>query len=242
MKCPNFLHARRVVLILCATLFAFAGASAKPPKIRDLADMIAANPILTKFALMVQASDMGTFLSSRGPFTVFAPTDSAFSRLPPGVLDALLQPQNKERLQDIVLFHIVNGKRITSKDLLLLKTVVPCQGPPLAVRTSRTGTQFVMKSKITHSEIKCANGLINEIDTMLMPPETALPPLAGPPPPSPAPATNAAPVNVPAVTNTPPDSTMAPPADMNAVPAAPQPPANAAPIDTNSIPVAPIAH
>jgi uncharacterized surface protein with fasciclin (FAS1) repeats len=242
MKCPNLLHASRVVLILCVTLLTIAIASAKPAKIKDIADTVAANPILTKFSEMIQASDLGTFLSSRGPFTVFAPTDSAFSRLPPGVFDALLQPQNKERLQDIVLFHVVNGKRITSKDLLLLKTITPCQGPPLAVRTSHSGTQFVMKAKITHSEIKAANGLINEIDGVLMPPETSLPPLAAPP--APAPATNAAPVNAPAVTNAPStsDANMAPPAETNAAPAAVAPPTNAAPIDTNSVPVAPIAH
>jgi uncharacterized surface protein with fasciclin (FAS1) repeats len=188
-----------------------AEVDAKPPKVRDLADTVAANPIMTKFAAMIQASDLGTFLSSRGPFTVFVPTDSAFSRLSPEQFDALLRPENKVRLQDIILFHVVNGKRLTAKDLLLLKSTLSCQGAPLNFKTTRLGTQLVMKAKIVHSDIHCQNGLINEIDTMLMPPEASLPPLAAPPLPiavTPVSATNAAPDN-PATTNIAPADTNA---------------------------------
>ena len=162
-----------------------APALGKPPKIRDLADTVAANPILTKFAAMVQASDLGTFLSSRGPFTLFAPTDSAFAKLPPGMLDALLQPENKERLQDILLFHVVNGKRLTAKDLLPLKMRAFLRGQPPHLQDNATRARsLVLKAKIIHADIRCQNGIINEIDTVLMPPETALPPIA--PPPAPA--------------------------------------------------------
>ena len=84
---------------------------------------------------------------------------------------------------------MVNGKRLTARDLLPLKEVLSCLGNPLTVRTSKSGTQFVMKAKITHADIKCANGNICQIDTLLMPPESALPPIAAPP--GPAPATNA---------------------------------------------------
>jgi uncharacterized surface protein with fasciclin (FAS1) repeats len=201
-----------------------APAEAKPAKMRDLADTVAANPILTKFAAMVQASDLGTFLSSRGPFTLFAPTDSAFSKLPPGMLDTLLRPENKVRLQDILLFHVVNGKRLTAKDLLPLKSVLSCEGDPLPIRTSHSGTQFVMKAKIVSADIRCQNGILNEIDTVLMPPEASLPPIAAPPPPPPpAPATNAPPVNPSAATN-------AASADTND-----------APTDTHAPPIIPVA-
>ena len=193
-----------------------AQAEAKSAKMRDLADTVSANPILTKFAAMVQASDLGTFLSSRGPFTVFVPTDSAFAKLPPGMLDTLLRPENKVRLQDILLFHVVNGKRLTAKDLFPLKTVLSCQGTPLALKTTRTGAQLVLKAKIVHADIKCQNGIINEIDTVLMPPEASLPPIAAPPLPAPppAPATNAPPANPSATTN-------AAPAETNAAPVIP---------------------
>ncbi len=190
-----------------------ASATAKPAKLRDIADTVSANPILTNFAAMVQASDLGTFLSSRGPFTLFVPTDSAFAKLPPGALATLLRPENKVRLQDILLFHVVNDKRLTAKDLLPLKTVLSCQGTPLIFKTTRTGAQFVLKAKIVHADIRCQNGIINEIDTVLMPPETALPALATPPPPPPAPVliTNAAPAT----------STNAASAETNAAPVIP---------------------
>jgi hypothetical protein len=178
---------------------------------------------------MVRASDLGTFLSSRGPFTVFVPTDAAFAKLPPGMLDTLLRPENKVRLQDILLFHVVNGKRLTSKDLLLLKTVLSCQGTPLPIKTSHSGTQWVMKAKIVHADIRCQNGVINEIDTVLMPPETALPPIALPPPP-PVPMTNAPPTITNAAPINPVNDTNAPSSDTNAAPA-----------DTNAAPVVPVA-
>jgi len=217
----------RAVLLLIALSLALACAptQAKPVKIRDIADTINTNPILTQYAKMIQASGLGTFLSSRGPFTVFVPTDSAFSKLPPGTLDTLLLPGNQVRLQDILLFHVVNGKRLTAKDLLLLKTVNSCEGDPpapLLLKTSRMGTQYVMRAKIVHADIKCQNGIIHEIDTVLMPLETSLPPLAAPPVP--------APVETPATTNVPPAN---PAADTNA----PSADTNAAPV----VPVAPVA-
>ncbi len=214
--------------LLPALLLGFLGtpAGAKSAKMRDLADTVAANPILTKFAAMLQASpDLYTFLSSRGPFTLFVPTDSAFSKLPPGTLDSLLRPENKVRLEDILLFHIVNGKRLTAKDLLPLKSVLSCLGDPpapLTIRTSRTGTQFVMKAKIVSSDIRCQNGVLNEIDTVLMPPEASLPPIAPPPPPAPpAPATNAPPAQPAPATNAPSAQTNAAPIGTNAPPATP---------------------
>jgi uncharacterized surface protein with fasciclin (FAS1) repeats len=222
-------------LLLSALLLGFLttaadAKTAKTNKMRDLADTVAANRIMTQFAAMIQASDLGTFLSSRGPFTLFVPTDSAFSKLPPGTLETLLRPENKVRLQDILLFHVVNSKRLTAKDLLPLKTVLSCQGTLLPLRTSHSGTQYVMKAKIVHADIKCANGIINEIDTVLMPPESALPPLVAPLPAPPT--TNAPAASGPATSSVPPDANAAS-ADASAPPAA----TNAGPV----IPVAPIA-
>ena len=212
-------NAATLLLTTLLLVFISTQTEAKPAKLRDLADSVDANPILTQFARLVQASDLGTFLSSRGPFTLFVPTDAAFSKLPPGTIDALLRPENKERLQDIVLFHVVSLKKLTVKDLAPLKTVLSCEGnpaTPLALKVSHTGTQLVMKAKIVHGDIKCQNGIMHEIDTVLMPPETTMPPLATAPPPPSAPDTNAP----------------------SATPAADT---NAPVIDTNNIPVAPIA-
>jgi uncharacterized surface protein with fasciclin (FAS1) repeats len=207
---------------------------AKPAKILDMADAVAANRILTKLSAVLQASDMATFLSSKGPFTLFAPTDSAFSKLPPGTLGELLRPENKERLQHILLFHVVSGKKPTAKDMLTIPSLMSCEGSPLSLKTTKSGAQFVLKAKIIHADIKCENGIIHEIDTVLMPPESSLPPLAPPPAPAPPPPTNA-PAN--------------PSADTNTIPVAPPAPSdtstsmgtNAASATTNAAPVAPAA-
>ena len=203
-------------VLLFALLLTVADAKPpKGPKMRDLADAVAANVITTKFSQMLQAApDLMTLLSSRGPFTLFVPTDSAFSKLPPGTLATLLQPENKVRLEDILLFHVVNGKRLTAKDMVPLKEVLSCLGTTLPLRTTKSGTQYVMKAKITHADIKCANGNICQIDALLMPPESALPAIAAPAPPAPP-------------TTTPTAETNAPPPDTNSA--------------ATVIPVAPIA-
>jgi uncharacterized surface protein with fasciclin (FAS1) repeats len=209
MKGLSFPRFAAAPAFLLAFLFLAAShAWAKPPKIRDIDDTIAANPILTKFAAVIQASDLGTFLSSRGPFTIFVPTDAAFAKLPPGALETLLRPENQVRLQDILLFHVVNGKKLSAKDLLPLKSVLSCQGTLLTIKTTHSGTQLVQKAKIVHADIHCQNGNIHEIDTVLMPPESALPPIAAPPPPPPppAPTTNAAPDQPPTDTNSAPET------------------------------------
>jgi uncharacterized surface protein with fasciclin (FAS1) repeats len=214
--------------------FSFFHAEAKAPKMMDLADTVAANKIMTKFAAVIQSSDLVTFLSSKGPFTLFVPTDAAFARMPPATLDALLRPENKERLQHILLFHLVNGKRLYAKDLLAQTTLLSCEGNPLTIKTSKSGTQYVMKARITHADIRCQNGVIHEIDTVLMPPAASLPPLAPPPPPAPP----APPVDP----NAPAGAT---PTDTNAAPITPvisgSPSAAAAPIATNALPAAPVA-
>jgi uncharacterized surface protein with fasciclin (FAS1) repeats len=185
-------------MALAALLLMMNAAMAKPAKMRDITDTIYANPILTNFTKLLQGSpDIYTFLSSRGPFTVFVPTDSAFAKLPPGELEALLRPENHERLQHILLFHIIEGKRLAVKDLLPLRAMFSCEGNPLTFKLTHTGAHLVMKAKVLHADIHCANGNINEIDTVLMPPEGALPPMKLTPdaaPPATAPAVTPVPV------------------------------------------------
>jgi len=213
-----------VLLVIVSGLFGVC-IEAKPAKQLDLVDTVSANRILTRFTAMIQASDMATFMSSRGPFTLFVPTDAAFDRLTPDQFAELLQPQNKVRLQDILLFHLVFGKRLFAKDLLTVHDLLSCEGNPLVIRKSRSGTQMVLKAKIVHADIKCLNGVIHEIDTLLMPPEASLPALLPPP------ATNAPPANA----NAPSSDTNAPPVGTNT------PPAMTPDAGTNAAPLVPTA-
>jgi uncharacterized surface protein with fasciclin (FAS1) repeats len=197
------------LLVLALWLVPDVGASAKSkakqPKGHDITDMIYANPILTSFAKMLQASpDIYTFLSSKGPFTVFVPTDSAFAKLRPGEFESLLRPENTDRRNAILLFHVINGKSVGMKDLIALHAIFSCQGNPLSFRLTHTGVFLVQRAKVTHADIHCANGELNEIDSLLMPPAMALPALKAAPvviDTTPAGGTNAPPTN--AVTTVP---------------------------------------
>ena len=175
-------------------------------RIADLADTIDGDVILSKFATLVRASDMGTFYSSRGPFTLFAPTNSAFSKLPPGMFEDLLRPENKAQLQRVVLFHLVNGQAWFGKELKLQKSLVSCEGNPLALKTTKAGTLFVAKAKVLRADEHCSNGVLYEIDTLLMPPQLVL--VAAVAPPETSTNTPAAETNAPAAV-----SNAAPPAD-----------------------------
>jgi uncharacterized surface protein with fasciclin (FAS1) repeats len=168
----------------------------------DLADAVYHNVILTKFAALVQASDMGTFLSSRGPFTLFVPTNSAFSKLPPGMYEDLLRPENKTQLQRVVLFHLVNGKSWFAKDIRTVKTLPSCEGSPLPVKTTKAGTIFVAKGHVIRADDHLSNGVLHEVDTLLMPPQLVL--VAAPASPAPDADTNAA-----TATNSAPDASAA---------------------------------
>ena len=157
---------------------------------KDLADTILSKRILSKFELLLRFSQQAAFLSSRGPFTVFAPTDSAFSRMSPQVFAALQRPENHDLLLRIVLFHIVNGQRLTVKDMAPLKTVLSCEGNPLPLRVNHTGYEVVSKAKVIHADIRCLNGLLHEVDTVLLPPGLLLSAVVLTPPPAPQPAAN----------------------------------------------------
>lgn len=175
-------------------------------RMADLADTIDSNVILSKFAALVRASDMGTFYSSRGPFTLFAPTNSAFSKLPPGMFEDLLRPENKAQLQRVVLFQLVNGQAWFARDLKLQKSLVSCEGNPLTLKTTKAGTLFVAKAKVLRADEHCSNGVLYEIDTLLMPPQLVL--VAAVAPPETSTNTPAAETNAPAAV-----SNAAPPAD-----------------------------
>jgi uncharacterized surface protein with fasciclin (FAS1) repeats len=236
---PRFGRFARAFLFLVLALVVLAPAApAKEAKMKDITDTVFTRKILSRFAQLLQAADLASFTSSRGPLTAFVPTNSAFTRFPPEELAALLRPENKEVLQRIVLFHLVNGQRLTEKDLAPLKTLVSCEGTPLPLRVNRAGYQIVSRGKILEADIRCLNGLIHEIDYLLLPPGVSLSKLAGLPPvalpaseskPEDDSATNAPP-SATATTNASSAITNAPPAEpgspTNSPAAAPAPPAH----------------
>lgn len=117
----------------------------------------------------VKAADLVETLSGEGPFTVFAPTDAAFAKLPEGTLDSLLKPENKAKLQGILTYHVVAGG-VGSGEVVKLTSAKTVQGEPVTIEV-RDGKVFLNGNvQVIKTDIKTKNGVIHVIDGVLLPP------------------------------------------------------------------------
>lgn len=116
----------------------------------------------------VKAADLAETLSGEGPFTVFAPTDAAFAKLPEGTLDSLLKPENKAQLQGILTYHVVAGA-VGSGEVVKLTTAKTVNGQPVSIEV-RDGKVFLNGNvQVVKTDIKTKNGVIHVIDGVLLP-------------------------------------------------------------------------
>ncbi|MDE0835739.1 MAG: CIA30 family protein [Akkermansiaceae bacterium] len=119
-------------------------------------------------AAALKAAGLAETLAGKGPFTVFAPTDEAFAKLPKGTVEDLLKPENKERLQSILTLHVTPGT-IGLADALKAKSAKSLQGSPLGIRFAK-GKVRVNDAAILDADVDCGNGVIHVIDSVLLPP------------------------------------------------------------------------
>jgi uncharacterized surface protein with fasciclin (FAS1) repeats len=103
-----------------------------------------------------------------GPFTVFAPTDAAFAKLPPGTVDSLLKPENKAKLVAVLTYHVVPGE-VTAADVVKLNEAKTVSGKMIAVHTVGD-TVMVNNARVVTADITASNGVIHVIDSVLLPP------------------------------------------------------------------------
>ena len=106
-------------------------------------------------------------LKGPGPFTVFAPTDEAFAKLPAGTVESLLKPENKAQLVKILTYHVVSGK-VLAADVTKLQSATTVQGGSLTVKIT-DGKDFVDNAQVVKTDIVTSNGVIHVIDTVVMP-------------------------------------------------------------------------
>lgn len=111
----------------------------------------------------IRAAGLASTLSGDGPFTVFAPTDAAFAKLPQGTLQSLLKPENKDRLRAILTYHVVSG-RVGSDALLTTSSATTVNGAPLPIGLT------VQNARVVQADIAASNGVIHVIDAVLIPP------------------------------------------------------------------------
>ena len=115
----------------------------------------------------VKAAGLVETLSGKGPFTVFAPTDEAFAKLPEGTLEDLLKPENKEKLVAILTYHVVPGT-VMAKDVVKLTEAKTVQGSNVKVKV-KDGTVMIDKAKVVKTDVKSSNGVIHVIDKVILP-------------------------------------------------------------------------
>ena len=142
-----------------------------PARAADIVDTAAKAGSFNTLVAAVKAAGLVGTLKGKGPFTVFAPTDEAFAKLPKGTLQSLLKPENKKKLASILTYHVVAGtydaKRITGAGSKRygIKSV---QGSRIAVDL-RSGVK-VSGANVTKTDIKTSNGVIHVIDSVILPP------------------------------------------------------------------------
>ena len=134
---------------------------------KDIVDTAAAAGQFKTLAAALNAAGLVETLKGPGPFTVFAPTDEAFAKLPKGTLDELLKPENKARLAAILTYHVVPGK-VTAADVVKVKSARTVQGGSIAVNVAG-GKVMVDNATLVKTDIAASNGVIHVVDSGLMP-------------------------------------------------------------------------
>ena len=157
-----------LVGVVAATAFAAAFIAPVLAQGKDIVDTAVAAGSFKTLAAALKAADLVGTLKGAGPFTVFAPTDEAFAKLPAGTVESLLKPENKEKLRRILTYHVVAGN-VMSSDVVKLTSAKAVSGDTLAIKTS--GGVMVNSSKVVKADIKASNGVIHVIDSVLIPAE-----------------------------------------------------------------------
>ncbi len=132
---------------------------------KDIVDTAVAAGSFKTLAAALQAAGLVETLKGKGPFTVFAPTDEAFAKLPAGTVEALLK--DKEKLTQILLYHVVAGN-VMAKDVVKLKSAKTVQGSSVKINVSG-GKVMVDNANVIKADIATSNGVIHVIDSVILP-------------------------------------------------------------------------
>ena len=143
------------------------GAATAQAQNRDLVDTAVAAGQFKTLAAALKAAGLIDTLKGAGPFTVFAPTDAAFAKLPKGTVEDLLKPENKAKLTAILTYHVVPGK-VMAADVVKVKDAKTVQGGSVKVNAAG-GKVMVDNAQVVKTDIGASNGVIHVIDSVMMP-------------------------------------------------------------------------
>ena len=152
-----------ILLVFLSSTALIAGSQPK----MDIVDTAVSAGSFNTLVAAIQAAGLAETLKGEGPFTVFAPTDDAFAKLPAGTLDDLLKPENKDKLAAILTYHVVSGK-VMAKDVMTMKEAKTVNGQSVMV-SMEAETVMIDNAKVVNADIECTNGVIHVIDTVVLP-------------------------------------------------------------------------
>lgn len=147
---------------------AFGGTSARAAE-KHIVDTAVAAGQFTTLATALKAAGLVETLQGPGPFTVFAPTDGAFAKLPAGTVENLLKPENKDQLTAILTYHVVPGS-VMAADVVKLKQATTVNGKMLTIK-AKGDSVMIDEANVTATDIAASNGVIHVIDRVILPPK-----------------------------------------------------------------------
>lgn len=155
------------VFVVSLSLSLGAAAGPRPAANKDIVDTAVAAGQFKTLTAALKAAGLVDTLKGPGPFTVFAPTDAAFAKLPAGTVDDLLKPENKQKLVSILTYHVVPGK-VMAAQASKMDSAKTVNGESLTIK-AMGGSVMIDNATVTKADIACSNGVIHVIDTVLMP-------------------------------------------------------------------------
>jgi uncharacterized surface protein with fasciclin (FAS1) repeats len=154
-------------------MMSFAGVAAAEEKSTppaDIVDVAVGNKDFSTLVSLVKAAGLVETLKGKGPFTVFAPTNAAFEKLPKETVDSLLKPENKAKLVAVLTYHVV-GSKVMAADVVKLSEAKTVQGSTVRIMVKDGTVMLNEKSKVVKADVAAPNGVIHVIDTVILPPE-----------------------------------------------------------------------
>jgi uncharacterized surface protein with fasciclin (FAS1) repeats len=155
--------------ILAAAICLVGGLGAQAAE-KDIVDTAVEAGQFQTLAAALEAAGLVETLKGAGPFTVFAPTDEAFAKLPAGTVESLLKPENKDQLTAILTYHVVPGK-VMSQDVAGIAEARTVNGEMIDIEVDGSSVK-VNDATVTAADVSAANGVIHVIDTVILPPES----------------------------------------------------------------------
>ena len=168
MKTINSSNKNVLALICLAFVATVANAGQyASKKDKDIVDTAVGAGQFNTLAAALDAADLVDTLKGDGPFTVFAPTDAAFAKLPQGTVDILLKPENRDQLVSVLTYHVVPGK-VYAADVVKLDSATTVNGADVSIRVADGGVR-VDNANVIKTDIMASNGVIHVIDTVILP-------------------------------------------------------------------------